>query len=176
MPLAKLNKALFVDRDGTLNQDVGYLHSPDQVVLLPGTSKGLALFKEAGWLLVVVSNQSGVGRGYITREQVIQVNDRIQLLLSQDGVTLDRFYCCYHAPWEGCECRKPQAGLLRKAASELSIDLSRSYLLGDKTSDTQAASTAGVKGFLISSDESSGNTFRTIEEFWCHVQQKELLR
>jgi histidinol-phosphate phosphatase family protein len=145
--------AVFLDRDGTLISDTGYLSSPDEVKLLPGAVDLLRRLRESGYLLVVISNQSGIGRGWITEQQAWSVDDRFRALLSDYGITLDAVYYCPHAPDVNCECRKPSPGLLRRAATDVGIDLSRSYMVGDRASDCEAGEAAGCRAILLVQDE-----------------------
>jgi D-beta-D-heptose 7-phosphate kinase/D-beta-D-heptose 1-phosphate adenosyltransferase len=141
--------AVFLDRDGTLIEDVGYPRNPTQVRLLPGVAEALLRLRGRGQLLVVVSNQSGLGRGVITSAEARSVAERMEQCLSQEGVQLDASYYCPHGPEEGCSCRKPEAGLLRRAAEEWGIDLDRSYFVGDKSSDIEAGRRAGCRTVLL---------------------------
>ena len=148
------NHALFLDRDGTLNFDPGYLGDPKLVELLPGVSKSLARLKnDFNFKLIVISNQSGISRGLISEKDVIAVNDRINKILEVDNVSIDAFYFCpFHPdfdPVEKCECRKPSPKMVFEAADDFNIDLSRSYFLGDSASDVLCGINAGVKTVLI---------------------------
>jgi histidinol-phosphate phosphatase family protein len=138
-----LRRAVFMDRDGTLIHDVGYPNDPGAVRLLPGAAIALAKLKELGFLLIVVSNQSGIGRGLVTPEQARQVHAEVESQLADFMVRLDGAYYCPHAPEDGCVCRKPSPGMLLRAARELSIDLNRSFMVGDKISDLEAGRAAG---------------------------------
>ncbi len=138
-----MKKAVFLDRDGTLIFDEGYISDPEKVVLIPGVADALKRLSGAGFLLVVVSNQSGIGRGYFSEESSKAVNSRMEQLLAEESVRVDGIYCCPHSPEEKCQCRKPRPGLLLKAAAELGIDLSMSAMLGDKESDAEAGLSAG---------------------------------
>lgn len=137
--------AIFCDRDGTLIRDVGYLRYPNQVELLPGAAAALAVLRSAGFVLLVVSNQSGVGRGLITRAQAEAVDHRFQKLFEGHGVKLDGSYYCCHSPMDNCECRKPAPGMLLRAGSELRLDLSHSWMIGDKQADIDAGRRAGCR-------------------------------
>lgn len=139
----------FLDRDGTIIEDRDYLADPAGVALLGGAAEGLRRLAAHGFRLAVVSNQSGVGSGRITLEQLGQVNDRLRDLLRAEGVTLDGIYCCIHRSDAGCDCRKPAAGLARQAASDLSIAVDRSLVVGDKAADLGLARTLGVPAFLV---------------------------
>jgi D-glycero-D-manno-heptose 1,7-bisphosphate phosphatase len=142
-------QAVFLDRDGTLIRDAGYLADPAQVELLPHTIAGLKLLHARGLLLIVVSNQSGVGRGMFAPAALEQVHGRMVELLAEHQVALDRAYYCLHAPWDGCACRKPLPGLIQQAANEVAIDLTRSFMVGDKASDIVAGRRAGCRTILI---------------------------
>lgn len=148
-------RAVFLDRDGTLIEDPGYIGRPEQVKLLPGVVEGLSELRRLGFALVVVSNQSGVARGYFGEEQVEAVNAAIAAKLGPEA-RIDRFLFCPHLP-EGivpeysfaCECRKPKPGMILQAARELGIDLARSYLVGDSERDLAAGRAAGVGTVLV---------------------------
>lgn len=144
-----LARAVFFDRDGTLIVDHGYLSSPEQVEFVPGAIEVLQALQNRNFLLVVVSNQSGVGRGLITQSQADSVDERFRALLNENGIRLAGAYYCLHAPDAGCECRKPQPGLLRRAAQDLNIDLAHSYMVGDKVSDYEAGEAVGCRPVLI---------------------------
>lgn len=143
-------RAVFFDRDGTLIRDVGYPSDPRDVQLLPQAVEGLRLLRQTGYLLVVISNQSGIGRGYFGEMELQQVHERVVALFSDEGVAFDGTYFCPHAPEDGCECRKPQPGMLRLAAEELEIDLAQSVMIGDKPSDVIAGKRAGCRTVLLS--------------------------
>lgn len=148
--------AVFLDRDGTINEEVGYLNSLDKLRMIPGTFEAIRLINQSGLKAVVISNQSGVARGYFDEALVEMVHARIQALLNEHGAWIDRFYWCPHHPTQGigayrraCLCRKPEAGLILRAVEEMDIDLARSYMVGDMPKDIEAARKAGVKGILV---------------------------
>lgn len=141
--------AIFVDRDGTLVEDTGYLRDPDTVRLLPGAGEGLAALQRMGFLLVLISNQSGVGRGIVTGRQAAAVHGRLMRELAGFGVELQAAYYCLHAPWEGCSCRKPAPGLLLQAAGELDLRLMDCFLIGDRETDVAAGRRAGCRTILF---------------------------
>jgi D-glycero-D-manno-heptose 1,7-bisphosphate phosphatase len=143
--------AVFLDRDGVLIEDPGYLGDPDLLVLLPGVPEALRSLASAGFALPVVSNQAGVARGFYTEEAVRAVNGKLSAVLSDAGVSLDLFYWCPHHPaFTGpCSCRKPGVGLLERAAADLGIDPARSWLIGDHVSDVEAAWAFGVEPILV---------------------------
>ncbi len=138
--------ALFLDRDGTLVEDVGYPGDPGQVRLLPGAAAALRRLARARFARVIVSNQSGVGRGLFSRAEAEAVHAEVLRRFAEVGVSFDGAYYCYHAPDDGCACRKPAPGLLLRAAAELGLDLGRSYMVGDKPIDVAAGAAAGCRG------------------------------
>jgi histidinol-phosphate phosphatase family protein len=135
-------RAIFLDRDGTLIVDVGYPRDPTQVELLPGVTDVLRPLQR-DWLLVIVSNQSGIGRGVISPEEANAVHDRMISLYAEHGIAFAGVYYCPHAPGAHCECRKPSPGLLLDAALDLDLDLEQSIMIGDKASDVEAGKNAG---------------------------------
>lgn len=141
--------AVFLDRDGTINEEMGYINHLSRFVLLPRTVEAVKLLNDAGLKVVVVSNQSGLARGYFPPSLLEEVHAHLRNLLAAGGATLDGIYVCLHSPQEGCACRKPQPGLLLQAAEELDLDLSRSYLVGDRHMDILTGARVGVKGILV---------------------------
>jgi D,D-heptose 1,7-bisphosphate phosphatase len=163
----KKNAAVFLDRDGTINEEVGYLDSIDKLNLFAYTSEAIRLINESGMKAVVMTNQSGVAKGYFTEEFVRTVHERIQEMLRERGAFIDAFYYCPHHQTEGvgvylqsCACRKPEAGMLVQASKDLDIDLRRSYTVGDMLKDIQVAHTVGAKGILVK----TGYGLNTIEK------------
>ena len=144
--------AVFLDRDGTLNENApsgDYTRRPEDVKLLPGVAEALKRLQDAGYLLVVYSNQSGVAYGLLTCEDVKTVNAHIQGLLCRRGVEIAGSYFCPHGRESTCECRKPRPGMLLRAAEELGIDLARSWGVGDAPRDLEAARRAGCRGVVL---------------------------
>ena len=140
-----MNKAAFLDRDGTVIEHVHYLTDPAKVAIVRGGITALKTLRDRGYLLVVVSNQSLVGRGWGTVEDVEAVNARMLELLAEGGVTIDCVKYCPHHPDGGCPNRKPNPGMLLEAARELDIDLARSVMIGDNTTDAEAGQNAGCR-------------------------------
>lgn len=140
---------VFLDRDGTLNYNPGYLKVAAELKLLAGVGPALARLKGAGAKLVVVTNQSGVGRGIITLKDLEAIHARLEGLLEQEGAALDAIYFCPHHPDDRCRCRKPEVGMVERAVSELQLDLRRSYLIGDHARDIQLAHRVGAKAILL---------------------------
>ena len=147
-----LRPAVFLDRDGTLIEDVGYPRDPETVRLVDGAPEALAALRRAGFALVVVSNQSGIGRGFVTREEAKAVHERFLRELRARGVELDDVRYCPHTPEDACTCRKPATGLLLDAARELGLDLARSFMVGDKPDDVEAGRAAGCRTVLLGAD------------------------
>ncbi len=149
---------VFLDRDGTLNKDTGYIKSPEELTLLPGTGAALARLKEAGARLVVVTNQSGLGRGYFGGKDLEAVHAKLRLLLAEDQVTLDGLYFCPHHPDDHCNCRKPAPGMIHRAVAELRVDLGRAYVIGDSARDIELAKQVGAKSLLVLTGPSGPET------------------
>lgn len=148
--------AIFLDRDGTLNEEVGYLDRADKLLIYPSAFEAVRLINESRRLAVVITNQAGIAKGLFTEAFVRETHDRIQNALMEKGARMDGFYYCPHHPTEGvdpyrkiCNCRKPATGLLDQAAADLDIDLSRSYMIGDRLRDMETAHRAGAKGVLV---------------------------
>ncbi|MFL5813827.1 MAG: UDP-glucose 4-epimerase GalE [Bdellovibrionia bacterium] len=162
--LAKgLRPAIFLDRDGTINEDPGYLSDPSMVKLLPGVGEALARLKKAGFLLIVVSNQSGVGRGLIQLEKLPLIHQRMDELLSAHGVKIDHYEFCIHHPDDECECRKPKPKLLLDSGARWGVDLSRSYMVGDRDSDVNAGKAAGCAGSVFLRTNTADKSFHLNE-------------
>jgi len=141
--------AVFLDRDGTLIDDVGYPRDPAGVRLVAGAPEALARFRDAGFLLAVVSNQSGVGRGLITPDEMDAVHEAFVRAFADAGVTFDAVEYCVHGPDDGCECRKPSPGMILDIAERLGVDLARSFVVGDKDTDAEAGRRAGCHPIRI---------------------------
>jgi D-glycero-D-manno-heptose 1,7-bisphosphate phosphatase len=147
--------AVFLDRDGTINREVNYLWRPEQLELLPGAAEGLRQLRQAGFCLVVITNQAGVARGYYGEADVHRVHERLQEMLQARGAGVDAFYYCPHHP-EGqgayrktCSCRKPGTGLFERAAQEMGFDLRQCYVVGDKASDILPGVELGCRTILV---------------------------
>lgn len=151
MPTAG-RRAVFLDRDGTLIVDRHYLADPAGVELMPGAAEAVARLNEAAVPAVLVTNQSGIGRGYFAEADFASVQDRVVELLARGGARLDGVYHCPHAPEDGCECRKPELGMFLQAARDLSLSLRGSYFVGDRPRDVQPAARFGGTGILVPPD------------------------
>jgi len=143
---------VILDRDGTIVIDRGYLADPDGLEFMPGAAEGLRWLWVRGYQLVVMTNQSGVGRGFFTRACVEAMHARLLTMVERAGAKLSEIYVCPHAPEDHCACRKPNLGLMEQAAKELNFDPRSSVVVGDKASDVEFARRAGAKAILISSD------------------------
>jgi D-glycero-D-manno-heptose 1,7-bisphosphate phosphatase len=151
-----LRPAVFIDRDGTLTEEVGYVNHPKRLRLLPRSAEAIRRLNAAGVPAVVVTNQAGIARGYFSEGVLHAVTDELRAQLAQAGARLDGVYVCTHHPREGeppyraaCECRKPKPGLLLQAAEELKLDLGRSVMVGDKASDLEVAPRVGARSVLV---------------------------
>jgi heptosyltransferase-2 len=140
---------IFLDRDGTLNPDSGYIRSSDQFELFPGVAQALSKLKQAGARLIVVTNQSGIARGFFSVGDLDAIHAKLRRLLDEAGVSLDAIYFCPHHPDDSCDCRKPRTGLIDRAVLERQIDLGRSYLIGDHVRDVELAKCVGSRSILV---------------------------
>jgi D,D-heptose 1,7-bisphosphate phosphatase len=144
------NKAIFLDRDGTINIDGPYLADPEKFIMYSGVGEGVKALKENGFKIIVITNQSGIARGYFTEEILEQIHEKMRKEFKKFDVELDGIYYCPHHPNDNCECRKPKTQLFETAIREHSIDVTRSYMIGDKIQDVIAGKKIGVKTILIS--------------------------
>ena len=144
-----LKRAVFLDRDGTLIKERGYLKNPNRIRFYSSVVPALRRLKRAGLVLVVVTNQSGIGRGYFPRAVLRKIHRIIHDKLRKTGVTLSGIYYCPHAPDDACSCRKPKPGLPRRAAKALGLNLKKSFVVGDQWRDMELAKRIGAKGVLV---------------------------
>jgi D-glycero-D-manno-heptose 1,7-bisphosphate phosphatase len=148
-----MNKAIFLDRDGVINVERGYTHKLEDFVILPDLIEVLQLFQKKGYLLVIISNQSGIAKKLYEKADVEVLHNYLIKELSANNIALSEIYYCAHHPNTGsCICRKPDSLFVEKALARFNIDASKSFFIGDKERDTEAAEKAGVKGILIESN------------------------
>jgi D,D-heptose 1,7-bisphosphate phosphatase len=152
----KKQAAVFLDRDGTINEEVGYLDRPEKLRLIPGVARAIRVINDSGMKAIVVTNQSGVARGFFDEQMVAAIHGRLQAMLRETGAWIDCFYYCPHHPTQGegryrrdCPCRKPAPGMLLRAAKELDLSLEDSYIIGDTLKDIEAGARIGVRGVLV---------------------------
>lgn len=139
-----MNKALFLDRDGVINVEVDYACTPEQIEFLPGIFDMCRTAYVQGYKLIIVTNQSGIGRGYYTEEQFHSLMQWMLAVFEREGCPITAYYHCPHAPDEGCVCRKPKPGMILQAAKDYALDLSLCIFIGDRQSDMDAGKAAGV--------------------------------
>lgn len=149
-------RAIFIDRDGTINEDIGYVSKPDDLIIYPWAAEAIRLINKSSFKTIVITNQSGVARGMYTEEILSAIHNRMIEELARQGARVDAIYYCPHHPRIGdklyrqlCDCRKPRPGMLRAAAREHAIELAASYVIGDKASDVNLATNAGARGVLV---------------------------
>jgi D-glycero-D-manno-heptose 1,7-bisphosphate phosphatase len=138
-----------LDRDGTIVVDRHYLSDPDGLEFEPGAEAGLGRMADLGFRLVVITNQSGIGRGMFSAARLEEVHDRLRQMLLSSGIRLDKIYHCPHGPTDGCDCRKPRLGLMRQASRELGFDMTQSIVIGDKATDVEFGWRAGAVTMLV---------------------------
>ena len=151
-----MTRAVFLDRDGTLNEEVGHITRPEALRLLPNAARAIRLLAQHDYRLIVITNQSGIARGLLTEQDLSQINLKLQSELASEGAFIEAIYYCPHHP-EGeveiyrrdCDCRKPEPGMLFRAASDLSICLEESFVIGDRYYDIEMAQAAGARGILV---------------------------
>jgi D-glycero-D-manno-heptose 1,7-bisphosphate phosphatase len=155
--------ALFIDRDGTLSEEVGYVNHPSRFRVFPYSADAIKLLNDNGWLAIVVTNQAGVARGYFAEDVIINVHEQLRGDLEKSGAKLDAIYYCAHHPSVGeppyrldCDCRKPKTGLIDRAAADFEIDLPRSWMVGDRYGDIELAQNAGLHSAFVLSGYGRG--------------------
>lgn len=160
-----LKRAIFLDRDGVINENRDdYVKNWHEFIFLPGVFDSIKLIAQTSFLIVVVTNQSAINRGLVDQSVVEAIHLNMVSKISENGGRIDAIYYCPHTPIEGCDCRKPKPGLFVKAAGELNIDLSRSYIIGDKLNDLAAGSAAGCSGLLVLTGEGGGQDLSEVSE------------
>jgi D-glycero-D-manno-heptose 1,7-bisphosphate phosphatase len=156
-------RAVFMDRDGTISEEVGYVNHPSRYRVFPYSAEAVRRLNEAGWLAILVTNQAGVARGYFTEDVIGSVHGILKDELDRHGARLDAIYYCAHHPSVGeppyrfdCDCRKPRPGLIKRAAAEFEIDLQESWMIGDRYSDIELARNAGTRAAFVLSGYGRG--------------------
>ena len=156
-------RAVFIDRDGTLSEEVGYINHPSRFRLFPYAAAAIKHLNDNDWLAIVTTNQAGVARGYFSEEMIANVHDAMTKELESNGARLDAIYYCAHHPTVGeppyrvdCDCRKPKPGLVSRAARDLRVNLNESWMVGDRYSDVELARNAGVKSAFVLSGYGRG--------------------
>lgn len=144
-----MNRAVFLDRDGTIIAEKNYLSQISEVKVLPWVPSAIRQLNQNNFRVIVLSNQSGIGQGFFTQKKVEKINNYLKNLLLKKGAKIDKIYFCPHTPEDGCFCRKPSAGLIYQAQKDFNIALEKSYLVGDKASDIEAGYRAGCKTILV---------------------------
>ena len=148
-----MTKAIFLDRDGVINKEIGYVYRVEDFILTDDIIPSLKKLQEAGFIFIVVTNQSGIAKELYTHEDVAKVHAHMLKLLTENGIKISEiYYCPHHSDVEPCICRKPDSGMFEKAIARFNIDISKSFLIGDKERDIQAGEKAGVKSILIEAD------------------------
>jgi D-glycero-D-manno-heptose 1,7-bisphosphate phosphatase len=158
-----MKRAVFIDRDGTISEEVGYINHASRFRLFPYAAAAIKHLNENGWLAIVTTNQAGVARGYFSEDMIHAVHGRMRAELESEGARLDAIYYCAHHPSVGeppyrmdCDCRKPKPGLIARAAADFDIDLAASWMVGDRYSDVELARNAGVKSMFVLSGYGRG--------------------
>jgi len=170
------HKALFLDRDGIINIDHGYVSRPEDFEFSPGIFTLLKLFQKAGYLLFIITNQSGIGRGYYSEKQFLTLTQWMTEKLEKERIHIEKVYYCPHLPDSGCDCRKPNPGMIKKAAKTYDIDLGHSWMIGDKESDIQLAHNAGIgRCIYIGEHVPEGSTiaFPSVEACTSYFQENQ---
>jgi rfaE bifunctional protein nucleotidyltransferase chain/domain len=163
----KMTPAVFLDRDGTINEEINYLHEPEKFKLLPNALEGLKKFQDMGFRIVIITNQPGIGFGYYSKEDFYKVNMKMLSEFSKSDILIDKIYFCPHTKAEQCECRKPGQALIQRAKEELNLDLAHSYFIGDRTTDIEAGRRAGMKTILMKTGaKGEDGEFPGEPDFW----------
>ena len=173
-----MNKAIFLDRDGTLIEEVNFLHKPEQVSWIKGVPERLAALYKQGWLLIMVTNQSGVARGYFTMDDVNKVYEYMQESLRSYGAQFQAMYCCPHHPVfsktaeeKNCSCRKPKPGMYLQAKKDWNLDLSQSLAFGDKLTDIEAPLSLGCRSFLVGTGYGASEASKLKDTRYAKIEQ-----
>jgi len=156
-------KAVFLDRDGTLAPDVPYCSRPEDFNLFEDVPRGIKKLNDNGFIVIVITNQSGIARGYFTEEKLSKIHDKLKRELNEVGAYVDGIYYCPHHPDDGCNCRKPSIGLFEKAIKDYDIDVKSSYLIGDRMLDIEAGYRIGCKNILVPENNHKEKVMKELE-------------
>lgn len=166
--------AVFIDRDGTISEEVGYINHPSRFRVFPYAARAIKLLNDQGWLAIVITNQAGVARGYFSESMIETVHDNLRQELSDEGARVDAIYYCAHHPTVGeppyrqeCDCRKPKPGLITRASKDLEVALEQSWMIGDRYGDVELARNAGVRSALVLSGYGRGE-WENQRSLWKH--------
>jgi heptosyltransferase II len=155
---------VFLDRDGTTNRDTGYIKTPDELQIFPGAVEAVARLKQAGARVVMITNQSGVGRGLFSVETLGAIHARLRTVFEAGGAPFDGLYYCPHHPDDGCACRKPGTVMVERAVADLGLDLSRAYVMGDQRRDIDLARRISAKGILVTTGPTSAQALEELRQ------------
>jgi D-glycero-D-manno-heptose 1,7-bisphosphate phosphatase len=165
-----MQRAVFIDRDGTISEEVGYINHPSRFRVFPYSPAAIKLLNDSGWLAIVITNQAGVARGYFAEDMIQTIHETLKQEMAATDARIDAIYYCAHHPSVGeppyrfdCDCRKPKPGLIRRAAEEFDIDLAESWMVGDRYGDIELARNAGVNSAFVMSGYGRGE--------WEHQRQ-----
>ena len=158
------NKVIFLDRDGTINKDLGYVYKKEDLVFTNGAIKGLKKLQDAGFKLIIITNQSGISRGYYNVKDYNNFNNYFLKLLNENNIKIERVYYCPHTDEDNCECRKPKLKLFYDAIKEFNVDLDNSYAIGDKLRDLSICKETNVKGILLNAKDKDHICFDNLLE------------
>jgi histidinol-phosphate phosphatase family protein len=150
------NRAVFLDRDGTIARDVHYCRRPEDFELLPTAPEAIRLLNDSDFKVIVITNQSGIARGYFTEHTLAKIHEKMENELARDGARVDAIYYCPHHPDDGCDCRKPGTALYRRAAQEVDVDFHQSYVVGDMPMDVEAGRNLGCTTVLVATEPKQG--------------------
>ena len=163
------NKAVFLDRDGTINVDKRYPHKIEDLEIIPGAIEGLKILQKSGYSLIIVTNQSGIGRGRYTEQDYFDFRDCLHRTLLKEGIEITAEYFCPHPPNEDCNCRKPKTGMLEKAAKDFALDLSECWMIGDRYTDILAGKKAGCRTIFVLTGKEYSGPIREADHIACDL-------
>jgi histidinol-phosphate phosphatase family protein len=163
-PVLPLQRVVFLDRDGVINKKLegDYVKFYDEFTFLPGVIETIRKIKQKGLMVIIITNQSGIGRGIMSEDDLTKVHEQMLDDLEKEGVTIDAIYHCPHSPDNGCDCRKPKDGLFKQALMDFNIDLKNSWMIGDEQKDVEAGEKAGCKTYLLSKGELLSETIELL--------------